>query len=202
MERANREILDALCPVVGGLLETWEGLVPHVAASLNGSVCESTGQPPFYIVYGMEKRLPYDLLDGPHKPVYNIKDYAKSQLKVFFDIHKSVKTRLLASKAAMNSQQLRRPSPVTIKVVDSVMVRVPERSSTLSAKFVGPRLVVKQLHGNKFDLFDPWLNTLKVIHSDRLKRTSAKPDLVNLCDATRLETDSSKLHSYNLCSCK
>ncbi len=80
------------------------------------------------------------------------------------------------------------------------MVRVPEKSSKLSAKFVGHRLVVKQLHGNRFQLLDPWLNTLEVIHSDRLKRTSAKPDLallekVNLCDATRLETDCSKLHS-------
>ncbi len=143
---------------------------------------------------GWKKRLSYDLLEGPHKPVYNIEDYAKSQLKVFSDIHKNVKTRLLASKAAINSQQLRRSSPVTIKVGDSVMVR-------------GPRLVVKQLHGNKFELFDPWLNMLEVIHSDSLKRTSAKPDLalvetVNLCDATRLETDSSKLHSYNLRFCK
>ncbi len=77
------------------------------------------------------------------------------------------------------------------------MVRVPERSSKLSAKFVGPHLVVKQLHGNRFELLDPLLNTLEFIHSDRLKRTSAKPDLaliktVNLCDAIRLETDSSK----------
>ncbi len=116
MERTNRKILDALRPVVGGLLETWEDWVPHVAASINGSVSESTGQSPFYIVYGMEKRLPYDLLEGPHKPVYNIEDYAKSHLKVFSDIHKNVKTRLLATKAAMNSQQLRRSSPVTIKV--------------------------------------------------------------------------------------
>ncbi len=92
VERANRKILDALRPVVGGLLETWEDWVPHVAARINGSVCESTGQSPFYIVYGMEKRLPYDLLEGPHKPVYNIEDCAKSQLKVFPDIHKNAKT--------------------------------------------------------------------------------------------------------------
>ncbi len=114
-----------------------------MAVNINGNVCESTGQYPFYIVHGMEKRLPYDLLEGPHKPVYNTEDYAKSQLKVFSDIYKNVKNRLRASKAAMNSQQLRRSSSVTIKVGDSVMVRVPERSSKLSAKFVGPRLVVK-----------------------------------------------------------
>ncbi len=59
-----------------------------MAASINGSVCKSTGQSPFYLVYGMEKRLLYDQLEGPHKPAYNIEDYAKSQLKVFSDIHK------------------------------------------------------------------------------------------------------------------
>ena len=57
---------------------------------------------------------------------------------------------------------------------DTVMVRVPERNSKLSPKFVGPRLVVEKVQGNKFELFDPWLNTLEVVHNDRLKKTSAK----------------------------
>ncbi len=35
VERTNRKILDALRPVVGGLLETWEDWVSHVAASIN-----------------------------------------------------------------------------------------------------------------------------------------------------------------------
>ncbi len=37
------------------------------------------------------------------------------------------------------------------------MVQIPNRNSKLDPKFVGPRLVVKQLHGNKFDILDPWL---------------------------------------------
>ncbi len=36
VERANRKILEALLPVVGDLLETWEDWAPHVAASING----------------------------------------------------------------------------------------------------------------------------------------------------------------------
>ncbi|RUM30633.1 MAG: hypothetical protein DSY32_02035 [Aquifex sp.] len=214
VERANRKILEVLRPAVGGLLENWEDWLPHVAASINSSVCESTGQSPYYILYGTEKRLPYDLLSSPQKPVYNFDDYAKSQLRVFSDIHTDVRDRLLASKATMSSEQHKRSSPVNIKVGDSVMVRVPERNSKLSPKFVGPRLVMKQLQGHKFELFDPLLNTLEVMHSDRLKRTSAKPD-TNLVDtarlneATRLSTASStsntnqaKPHTYNLRSCK
>ena len=55
VERANRKILEVLRPVVGKLLETWEDWLPHVAASINSSVCESTGKSPHFIVYGAEK---------------------------------------------------------------------------------------------------------------------------------------------------
>ena len=219
VERANRKILEVLRPVVGGLLDTWEDWLAHVAASINGSVCESTGKSPYYILYGKEKRLPYDLLNAKSKPVYNMEDYCKSHMKVFSNIHQDVHNRLQKTKAIMTEEQHKRASPVNIRVGESVMVKVPERNSKLSPKFVGPRLVVKQLQGHKFEIFDPWLNTVEVIHSDRLKKTDAKPnvDLVStarLDSATRLNRISSqpgeadqqtqpvpKTHSYNLRSC-
>ena len=89
-----------------------------------------------------------------------------------------------------------------------MVVALSERNSKLSPKFVGPRLVVKQINDHKFELFDPWLNTLEVVHNDRLKKTSAKPDVAlvesaRLSTATRLDTNSSKpqtntSHPYNL----
>ncbi len=80
----------------------------------------------------------------------------------------------------------------------------------VTAKFVGPRLVVKQVQGNKFEILDPSLNTLEIVHCDRLKRTGDKPDLAlvdiaRMCDATRLDTakfQNTQAHSYNLRSCK
>ncbi len=72
-----------LRPVVANLLATWEGWLPHVASCINGSVCESTGHSPHYIVYGQELRLQYDL-DKPHPPVYNADDYGKAHFHVFF----------------------------------------------------------------------------------------------------------------------
>ncbi len=87
VERANRKILDVLRPVVNGLLETWEDWLPHVAASINCNVCKCTGRTPYLILYGVEKKLPYDLLSRPQKLVSNVDDYAKCQLKVFSDTY-------------------------------------------------------------------------------------------------------------------
>ena len=210
VERANRKIIEVLRPIVGRFVDTWEDWISHVAASINSNVCESTGKTPYFILYGKEKRLPYDLLEQPQKPVYNMEDYSRRQLKVFSDIHKDVKRRLLASKTEMSKQQHRRSAPVNIRVGESVMVKVPERNSKLAPKFVGPRLVVNQIQPHRFELFDPWLNTIEVVHSDRIKKTGAKLDLdlvttARLDQATRLNDTSTQSipqdkpsHSYNL----
>lgn len=204
VERANRKILDVLRPVVNGFMENWEDWLPHVAASINSSVCESTGRTPYFIIYGVEKKLPYDLLSSPQNPVNNVDDYAKCQLKVFSDTYKGVTNRLKASKTVMSSQQHRRSSPVRIKIGDSVMVKVPERNAKLAPKFVGPRLVVNKLHGHKFEILDPLLNTLEVVHCDRLKRTDVKAnlDLVETAyvdKTTRLGgAQNVATHDYNL----
>ncbi len=76
VERANRKILDVLRPIVGRLVGTWEDWISHVAASINSSICESTVKTPYYIVYGREKRLTYDLIEQPQKPLYMIVDYS------------------------------------------------------------------------------------------------------------------------------
>ncbi len=56
VERANRKILEVLRPIVNEL-DNWEDWLPHVAASLNSSVNDSTGISPHYILFGVEKRL-------------------------------------------------------------------------------------------------------------------------------------------------
>ncbi len=57
------------------------------------------------------------------------------------------------------------------------MLRVPERNSKLSPKFVGPRLTVRQLGGHKFEIYDLILHAHEIVHTDRLKKTSAQPEV-------------------------
>ena len=204
VERANRKIQDALRPIVNSLYDDWEDWLPHVAACINSSVCESTGKSPHYILYGIDKNLPYDLLASPQKPVYNVDDYVKQHMHVFKNIHTQVRSKLQASRAEMMAKQHKRATPVTIQVGDTVKVHLPNRSSKLAPKFSGPRSVIRQLHGNKFEVHDPLLNNVEIVHSDRLVKTNAQinPSLEN---ATKVQVTNQKApnpvaprHGYNL----
>ncbi len=106
VERANRKILEVLRPIIGRLVGTWEDWVSHVAASINKSVCESTGKTPYSIVYGKEKRLPYNLQEQTQTPVCNMEDFSKKQLYVFSDIHQDVRRRLLGFKTEIPTQNI------------------------------------------------------------------------------------------------
>ncbi len=70
--------MEILRHVAGKLHESWEDWLPHVAASINGSVNSSTGKTPHYIEFNEEKRLPYDILIALLVPVYSVDDCAIS----------------------------------------------------------------------------------------------------------------------------
>ncbi len=181
------------------LHDNWEDWLQHIAASINTSVNVSTGKSPYYILYGMEKRLPYDLRARPHGPLYNYDRYAQQQLHTFAKIHSEVRGILKATKAEMMANQHKKAVPVALKEGDTVMLKQGERNSKLGAKFVGPYRVIRNVRGNKFEILDPNTRVSLIIHSDRLK---VIPSALNL--ATEEGTsesngpqDKSLSHTYN-----
>ncbi len=183
VEKANRKISEVLSPIVNDLLDNWEGWLPHVAASINSSVNDSTGKSPHYILFGVEKRLPYDLLTSTPQPVYNIEKYSQQQIHFFSKIHSSVSEKLNATKAEMAINQHKRATPVNVKQGDHFMIQHPERKSKLSPKFIVPYRVVRYVHGNKFDVMEP-NNNVTVVHSDRLKAVKISSDFPMVTDNT------------------
>ncbi|MCP4274227.1 MAG: transposase family protein, partial [Gammaproteobacteria bacterium] len=97
VERANRKILESLRHCIRGLDHSWEDWIQFVSASINGLICSSTGKTPHQVIFGMEKRLPYELLTQPRNPCYNMDDYAQRQKWVFQKIYVDVKTNPAAS---------------------------------------------------------------------------------------------------------
>ncbi len=173
VERTNRKILEVLRPVLGSLLHSREDWLPRVAGSINSSLCESTGKSPHFIIFGVEKRLPYDLLTSSQPPVNDYEDYSKVQLKIFGNIHKQVKDNLLQSSTARSLKQHKSACQVSFHIGDSVKVQTQERHTKLDKKFKGPYQIVQDLGGHKFQIFDSGKVELTTVHSDRLKKTSA-----------------------------
>ncbi len=141
------------------ILDYWEDWLPHVAASLNSSVIDSAGKSPHYILFGVEKRLPYELLTSPQQPVYNTDNYTQQQLHDFEKIHSSVRSRLKATKTEVMANQHKRDIPVNIRKENTVMIQQPERKSKLSHKFVGPYRIVRCVYGNKFEVMEQTLTS-------------------------------------------
>ncbi len=171
VERSSRKILEILRPIVTGHLGAWKDWIPQVAATINASVCDSTGQSPHYIVFGSPKRLPYDLLGSQQPPVYDPEDYAKIQLQNFSRIHHAVTEKLKSTSDMRTAKQHKGACPVSFSEGDSVMIAAPDRQSKLSPKLSGPHLVTRVFWGNKYVILDANKGTSEVYHSDRLKPT-------------------------------
>ncbi len=148
VERTNRKILEILRHAVDTTQEAWQDWLSQVAASINGSVNGSTGKTPHYIIFGCDKRLPYDLLTQRPVPVYSVDDYAKKQLNVFTSIHTYMREKLQAPRAEMTQRQHQRAHGTTIEIGDSVMKNLPGRQSKIAPKFSGPHLVLEKVQGN------------------------------------------------------
>ncbi len=100
---------------MNGLHGNWEDWLPQIAASINCSVNDSTGKSPYFIMFGVEKRFPYDLLTSSIQPVYNVDTYAKQQIQVFSQIQSEERTSLKATKEEMTSKQHKGAVPVSLK---------------------------------------------------------------------------------------
>ena len=150
--------------------ETWEEWIAHVAASINGSYNSSIGEIPHFVVFCVDKRLPYDILLQSPRPLYNPDAYAKLQISVFQRIHRAVRSKLSVSQEAMLTRQHKSAQPVTITEGDLVFILEPNRTSKLSPKYSGSCRVLSRGHDNKFTIRFLVSGSERVVHVDHLKR--------------------------------
>ncbi len=122
-------------------------------------------------MFGSEKRLPYDLLVQPLRPVYSLDDNAQNQLRALQMIHDSVRRNLQESRAEMLHRQHAKATAVTFQKGDAIFKSSPERQSKLTPKFGGPFVITDFIQGNKFKIFNPATQVSETVHCDRLKRS-------------------------------
>ncbi len=133
--------------MIGEMVDTWEDWLPRMVPCTNSHVCESTGRSTHYILYGVGKRLPYDLFKSVQGPVYDR-----------FDDHLQVHARLQQSSshgAAKKHKRAREATAVPFRVGANGMVQIPVRQCKLEPKFRGPYTITTHAGGSKFGIFVP-----------------------------------------------
>ena len=197
VERLNGKILSCLRTLIDPYSITWDSLIPHVKCALNTQINAATGETPHYILYGEDKKLPYELLNSTPSPVYNIEDYVKVRLHKFQLIYARIQDHLKKYSEHMRDQQHKRAKTTNIDVNDNVMVRLHTpiaESNKLSPKFSGPYRVIEVAGGNKYRLRHIESGDTCVKHVDDLKRTSIDREHINdhTNDTSNEQTEANK----------
>ena len=169
VERANRRILDVL-RFIANSSSSWDEYIPQVACSLNSAIHSSINESPHFILFGTDKRLPYEFLSSNPRPLYSMDDYVKLRMTNFQRIHTSVRDQLTVSQADMLKKQHQRAKPHEIVVGDIVFSRVQDRHSKLEPLFHGPHRVTELLAGHKIRTLDLKSRTENIVHRDHLKK--------------------------------
>lgn len=169
VERCNKRILDVLRYITSAR-DTWDDWVQSIACSINAAIHSTTNESPHFVIYGKDKRLPYEFLHSEPRPIYNFDDYVKCRLHDFQEIHKFIHERLTASQQEMLRRQHQRASDHIVDVGDIVFARIHDRSSKLDPISEGPYRVTEKLQGHKVRILNlkTWID--KVVHIDHLQR--------------------------------
>ncbi len=120
VEQQNRKIIHHLRTLVGDVSSTWHEWVPQVMASLNTSLHKSIGDTPHFIVFGQDKRLPFNFLLKEEDPIYNFDDYVRVRRTDFQKIYKRISRNIADSKSTMNESQWRKANDKIIVIGDLV----------------------------------------------------------------------------------
>ena len=171
VERCNKRILDILRYIMDAKY-SWDEWLPQVACSLNTALHSTINESPHFVLFGTDKRLPYDFLHSAPRPLYNADDYVRKRLRDFQHLHQMIHARLTASQNEMLTKQHERATDSPITDGDIVFLRVHNRSSKLDPLFTGPYRVIASLHGHKVKLLDLKTHVEQTVHIDHLKRVS------------------------------
>lgn len=71
MERLNRMIMNMLQTSLASYTSGWDVWVPIIQMAINNTFHSTLGDIPHFIIYGVSRRLPYELLEQQPSPIYD-----------------------------------------------------------------------------------------------------------------------------------
>ncbi|KAG0714498.1 hypothetical protein GWK47_014020 [Chionoecetes opilio] len=143
----------------------------HVAASINSSYNESINETPHFILFGVDKRLPYDMLLAKPQPLYVPENFAKVQITSVQRIHQTLRAHLRSSTSQAIARQHKSARPPKFKIGNTVFLINFTRDNKLAPKHLGPcRIIAKA--GNKCTIRDVETHDDRTVHMTHLRMMS------------------------------
>lgn len=178
VERMNRTIIELLALNVQNPTDNWDinlgiSLMPYRSA-----VQSSTGFTPYYLLFGKEMRLPLDLMYRPPNIERSRSDYIQETREALLRAYEIARENLNLAHERQKDYYDRRTQGTRFKPGDSVWLWSPVLQKGVAPKFhepwTGPFKVVKRLSDVTYEIRDLARKTNKVVHFDRLKKSTVK----------------------------
>ena len=143
-ERLNRSILNCMRLTFSHSDQYWDEKLPDLQAALNSSFHGALGDIPHFLVYGMDRRLPYEFLNEDPVPLYST-DFVPTLLKRKQQLYAIAREHLQVEKDAMlrGQHKLARRVDIDVGVLVFRKIRVREAPMPKLARvFKGPFRVI------------------------------------------------------------
>ncbi len=127
---------------------TWDTWIPHVTCALNTQINSATDETPHYILFGVDKNLPYSLLESELCQVYKCDDFILTRINKFQETLQGIRDQMKQYLQDLTKQQHKRARAIKIQPGDIVMAKLHTplgNSDNLSPKFKVPYEIVAPL---------------------------------------------------------
>jgi len=139
LERSHRTLGEYLRHYVDADQQNWDTYIPYAMFTYNSSEHQSTGKPPYALLYGRTLQVPSSLTKPP-EPQYNYDDYQEELKQRLREAHRIARERnKIKTKASYDQTS----NPITIHVNDRVFIQDKTRKGKLSPKWLGPYVVLE-----------------------------------------------------------
>jgi HPt (histidine-containing phosphotransfer) domain-containing protein len=186
VERFNHTLIKMLKHYANTRADDWDVYVPYVLFAYRTTYNPVIRDTPFFLLYGYEPLLPYDLYLLPDELVYTTAEETRNRVAARMNEARGLARRnLQAAQQKMKERYDKEAQERKFSINELVMdVRPHGLSSKFSKTYRGPYRVLARM-GRNYHLKDPRTGHLVIRHEDNLKRyfaSTIRPELQVLLD--------------------
>ena len=173
-ERFNQTLANSLFHYVQESQKDWDQWVPYVVFAYNTTPHTSTGETPFFLMYGRDPEVPMDDILTPRKLPYFLDENYEEEVQVRLRLaHKEAQAQLEKSFAKMKASYDKGTKGPNFKIGDVVYLKEgqvkPGRGRKLAPRWNGPYIITRQTGPVNYE-FKTKKGKLLRAHASRLKK--------------------------------